>query len=48
MRVSLPELLEALEFVSLDSILGEHRAILRKPTGKIFSHAEFADERMRS
>jgi len=44
MPVSLAELIDALEFVSFEGILGEHQAILCKPTGQIYMHIEFAGE----
>ncbi len=44
MPVSLAELIDALEFASFEGILGEHQAILCKPTGQIYMHIEFAGE----
>ena len=44
MPVSFTELIDALEFASFDGILGEHHAILCKPTGQIYQHIESAGE----
>jgi hypothetical protein len=43
MTTSLREILDALEFVSIDSGLGEHQAVLCRQTGKIYFRSEFAD-----
>jgi hypothetical protein len=43
MTTSFREILDALEFVSIDSGLGEHQAVLCRQTGKIYFRSEFAD-----
>jgi hypothetical protein len=42
MPVSFQEILNGFEFAATGSI-GEHRAILCRPTGKIYLHSEFSD-----
>ena len=44
MPVSFAELIDALEFASFDGILGEHQAMLCKPTGEIYQHIEYSGE----
>jgi hypothetical protein len=43
MPASFQEILDALEFVSMDSGLGEHWAVLCRQTGKIYWRSEFSD-----
>lgn len=43
MPASFSEILEASEFASMDSGLGEHHAFLCRRTGKIYWHSEFSD-----
>jgi hypothetical protein len=43
MPASVQEILDALEFVSFDSGLGENQALLCRQTGKIYWRSEFSD-----
>jgi hypothetical protein len=43
MTTSFQEILDALEFVSINGGLGEQHAILCRPTGKIYFHSEGSD-----
>jgi len=43
MPISFQEILDALEFVSMDGGLGEHWAVLCRQTGKIYWRSEFSD-----
>jgi hypothetical protein len=43
MPISFQNILDALEFVSMEGALGEHEAILCRQTGKIYWRSEFSD-----